>query len=157
LEVGGEARARNQLLKEMDGILNKNKKEYLYVIAATNKPWLLDDAFIRRFQKRIYVGPPDSTTRLQLLRHYASNLRLAEDVDLEEIARMTEGYSPADIYNICLDANISTIREMFDKGLEEPRKISMNDFATAIANRKPSISDEVVGRLMEWARRYEAS
>jgi SpoVK/Ycf46/Vps4 family AAA+-type ATPase len=157
LEVGGEARARNQLLKEMDGILNKNKKEYLYVIAATNKPWLLDDAFIRRFQKRIYVGPPDSTTRLQLLRHYTSNLRLAEDVDLEEIARMTEGYSPADIYNICLDAHISTIREMFDKGLEEPRKISMNDFATAIAKRKPSISDEVVGRLMEWARRYEAS
>lgn len=156
LEVGGEARARNQLLKEMDGLANKNRKEYLYVIAATNKPWLLDEAFIRRFQKRIYVGPPDAATRLQILRHYTSSLRLSEDVDLEATANMTEFYSPADLYNICLDAHISTIREMFEKGLDEPRKISMSDFISAIEKRKPSISKELVERLMDWGRRYEA-
>ncbi len=156
LEVGGEARARNQLLKEMDGILSKNKREYLYVIAATNKPWLLDDAFIRRFQKRIYVGAPDLTNRLLLFRHYAANLRLSEDADLEQIARTTEGYSPADIYNICLDAHLSTIREMFERGLEEPRNITMDDFIAAISRRKPSISEEVVKRLMDWGRKHEA-
>jgi len=156
LEVGGEARARNQLLKEMDGLANKNKKEYLYVIAATNKPWLLDEAFIRRFQKRIYVGPPDTETRLQILKHYTASLKLSEDVDLEALANMTANYSPADLYNICLDAHISTIREMFENRLEEPRKISMSDFITAIEKRKPSISGELITRLREWERRYEA-
>ncbi len=156
LEVGGEARARNQLLKEMDGLANKNKKEYLYVIAATNKPWLLDEAFIRRFQKRIYVGPPDRETRLNILKHYTAHLRLAEDVDLEALAEMTANYSPADLYNICLDAHLTTIREMFENKLDEPRKISMRDFIAAIEKRKPSISEEMVMRLLEWARKHEA-
>jgi len=156
LEVGGEARARNQLLKEMDGLANKNKKEYLYVIAATNKPWLLDEAFIRRFHKRVYVGPPNAETRLQILKHYTASLRVSDDVDFEELASMTEYYSPADLYNICLDAHISTIREMFEKGLDEPRKISMSDFVYAIEKRRPSISKDLIERLMDWAKRYEA-
>ncbi|MCS7145444.1 MAG: ATP-binding protein [Nitrososphaerota archaeon] len=156
LEVGGEARARNQLLKEMDGLASKNKREYLYVIAATNKPWLLDEAFIRRFQKRIYVGPPDRETRLLILKHYTSSLKLAEDVDLEALADKTSNYSPADLYNICLDAHISTIREMFENGHDEPRKIAMSDFTAAIERRKPSISDEIVKKLVEWARKHEA-
>jgi len=156
LEVGGETRARNQLLKEMDGIASKKRRDYLYVIAATNKPWLLDEAFIRRFQKRIYVGPPDAETRLKILIHYTSSLRLAGDVDLEELARITSNYSPADLYNICLDAHIATIREMFEKRDEEPRPISMSDFTVAIQKRKPSISDDMVTRLIEWGKRYEA-
>lgn len=156
LEVGGEARARNQLLKEMDGLMSKNKKEYLYVIAATNKPWLLDEAFIRRFQKRIYVGPPDKETRLLLLKHFTTNLKLDDDVDLEALAEKTANYSPADLYNICLDAHITTIREMFEGGRSEPRNISMRDFITSIEKRKPSISDELVARLLDWARKYEA-
>jgi ATP-dependent 26S proteasome regulatory subunit len=54
-EVGGEIRVKNQFLKEMDGIVDKGKALHVYVIGATNKPWDLDWAFIRRFQKRILV------------------------------------------------------------------------------------------------------
>ncbi|MGQ9531083.1 MAG: AAA family ATPase, partial [Candidatus Bathycorpusculaceae bacterium] len=54
-EVGGEVRVRNQFLKETDGIIDKGKNLHVYVIGATNKPWDLDWAFIRRFQKRILV------------------------------------------------------------------------------------------------------
>ena len=58
-EVGGEIRVRNQFLKEMDGIVDKGKNLHVYVIGATNKPWDLDWAFIRRFQKRILVPLAD--------------------------------------------------------------------------------------------------
>ena len=66
-EVGGEVRTRNQFLKEMDGILDKNKPLHVYVIGATNKPWELDEAFIRRFQRRMYVPLPDQEARIEIL------------------------------------------------------------------------------------------
>ena len=65
-EVGGEIRVRNQFLKEMDGIVDKGKNLHVYVIGATNKPWDLDWAFIRRFQKRILVPLPECHTRLMM-------------------------------------------------------------------------------------------
>ncbi|NON61916.1 AAA family ATPase, partial [Acidianus sp. RZ1] len=65
-EVGGEARVRNQFLKEMDGIMDKNEMAKVYVIGATNKPWRLDEPFLRRFQKRIYVKLPDFQQRIAL-------------------------------------------------------------------------------------------
>ncbi|RLI33622.1 AAA family ATPase, partial [Candidatus Bathyarchaeota archaeon] len=88
-EVGGEARARNQFLKEMDGILDKTRKTYVYVFGATNKPWLLDEPFIRRFQKRIYVPLPNLEARRELMKIYSRALNLAPDVDLEKLARLT--------------------------------------------------------------------
>ncbi|UCF45322.1 MAG: AAA family ATPase, partial [Candidatus Bathyarchaeota archaeon] len=69
-EVGGEIRVRNQFLKEMDGIVDKGRNLHVYVIGATNKPWDLDWAFIRRFQKRILVPLPDHHTRLMMLKLY---------------------------------------------------------------------------------------
>ncbi len=78
-EVGGEIRVRNQFLKEMDGIVDKGKNLHVYVIGATNKPWDLDWAFIRRFQKRILVplGRPRNTTKhaKALLKHSADRLQ----------------------------------------------------------------------------------
>ena len=55
-EVGGEIRAKNQFLSELDGVNGKGKETMMYVIGATNKPWSLDEPFLRRFQKRIYVS-----------------------------------------------------------------------------------------------------
>ena len=73
-EVGGEVRMRNQFLKEMDGLQDKGKNYHLYVVAATNKPWDLDWAFIRRFQKRVMVPLPDYATRLRCLRSTVPSL-----------------------------------------------------------------------------------
>ncbi len=157
VEVGGEARARNQLLKEMDGIAAKNRREYLYVIAATNKPWLLDEPFIRRFQKRIYVRHPDAHVRRLILEHYTKNLKLSNDVDLSLLANETEGYSAADLYAICLDAHMATVREMFENALEEPRPITLSDFHASLVKRKPSIIKENLKRYEDWNQRYGAS
>ncbi len=157
-EVGGEVRVRNQFLKEMDGLQDKSMKLHVYVIGATNKPWRLDEPFIRRFQKRIYIPPPDYRARLELFKHYTRNLKLADDVDLEELARITEGYSSSDIKDIIMEAHLRTVRELFEErgGVGEPRPITMQDFIEAIRARKPSITREMVQAYEEWYKRFGA-
>ena len=155
-EVGGEVRVRNQFLKEMDGLQDKKSKLHVYVIGATNKPWKLDEPFIRRFQKRIYIPPPDREARLELFRLYTRNLRLADDVDFGRLADMTEGYSASDIKDIVMEAHLRTVRELFEErgGEGEPRPIEMRDFVEAIRARKPSITPEMVRAYEEWNRRF---
>jgi SpoVK/Ycf46/Vps4 family AAA+-type ATPase len=154
-EVGGEARARNQLIKEMDGLLDKGRKSLIYILAATNKPWLLDEPFIRRFQKRIYIGLPSYEARLRLFQYYAGKLNL-DNVDFTELARITEGYSAADIYSICVEVQTKIVSEFFEQGGEEPRRITMEDFLEVIRNRKPSIDPKSIEKMMEWYERFGA-
>ena len=153
-EVGGEARARNQLIKEMDGLLDKGRQSTIYVLAATNKPWLLDEPFIRRFQKRILIPLPDYGDRLKLFQHYTGRLNIDGDVELAELARITNGYSPADIHAICVEVQTKIVSEFFEQGGEEPRKIRMEDFLEVIRCRKPSIDLNSMKRMLEWNERF---
>ncbi|MCS7129234.1 MAG: AAA family ATPase [Candidatus Caldarchaeum sp.] len=160
MEVGGEARVRNQLLKEMDSILDKGKKDFLYVIAATNKPWLLDEPFIRRFQKRIYVSLPDIQARELLFKMYTNGLKLDSGVELAQLAKITDGYSAADIHDICVEAQLRVVSEFFStsNGEEgEPRQITMDDFMDIIKRRKHSIVLENLKRLLDWNSKYGTS
>ena len=113
-EVGGEARVRNQFLKEMDGLQDKDSKYHVYVIGATNKPWLLDDGFVRRFNKRIYIPLPNEEARLEMLKIYTKNLKLDPSVDLVELAKRTEGYSGSDIKDLIVEAHNRVVREYFE-------------------------------------------
>lgn len=157
-EVGGEVRVRNQFLKEMDGLQDKGKKLHVYIIGATNKPWKLDDPFVRRFQKRIYVPLPNREARKRLLQMLTKKIRLARDVDLEELADMLEGYNGSDIKDIVFDAYMRTVKEYFKYGGEGdgPRPVSMKDFKEVIRRRKPSVSQENLKRLEEWRKKFNA-
>jgi len=160
-EVGGETRVRNQFLKEMDGIIDKGKKLHVYVIGATNKPWDLDWPFIRRFQKRILVPLPDYHSRLQMFKLYTSNLELAPDVDLHELARLSEGFSGSDIRDVCQSAHLRVVGEFFESGqaknrLAKPRPISMDDFRQILEERKPSVSVEMVALYNRWFEAFKA-
>jgi len=157
-EVGGEIRVRNQFLKEMDGLQDKSSKIHVYVIAATNKPWRLDEPFIRRFQKRIYIPPPDFNARLELFKLYTKGLKLADDVDLRKLAEMTEGYSGSDIKDIVMEAHLRTVRELFEKtgGEGEPRPITMQDFLEALRNRRPSITKDMIKAYEAWYSKFGA-
>ena len=160
-EVGGETRVRNQFLKEMDGIIDKGKNIHAYVVGATNKPWALDWPFIRRFQKRIIVPLPDYEARLGMLKLYTTNLKLAPNVDLDEFARLSEGFSGSDIRDICHSAHLKVIGELFESGLAsdkkaQPRPISMDDFRAILEERKPSVSLDMVASYNRWFEAFKA-
>ena len=160
-EVGGEIRVKNQFLKEMDGIMDKGKALHVYVIGATNKPWDLDWAFIRRFQKRILVPLPDHNTRLNMLKHYTGNLEVTEDVDLHELARLSEGFSGSDIRDVCQSAQLSLIGEFFESGKAmdreaKPRALTMHDFRNIFDTRKPSVSLDMLSLYNRWFEAFKA-
>jgi SpoVK/Ycf46/Vps4 family AAA+-type ATPase len=160
-EVGGEIRVRNQFLKEMDGIVDKGKKLHVYVIGATNKPWDLDWAFIRRFQKRILVPLPDHHTRLMMFKLYTTNLQLTTDVDLHELARISEGFSGSDIRDVCQSAQLKLIGEFFETGQAndkqaKPRLLTMEDFKQILEERKPSVSLDMLSLYNRWFEAFKA-
>ena len=157
-EVGGEVRVRNQFLKEMDGVLDKTFRYFVYVIAATNKPWRIDEAFIRRFQKRIYVPLPDKKARIELLKLYTKGLKLSDDVDLEKLADMLEGYTGSDIKDVVMAAHLRTVKELFEKhgGVGDARPISWEDFKVVLANRRPSVNKELIKVYEAWYEKFKA-
>src|ERR1035437_419233 len=160
-EVGGEIRVKNQFLKEMDGIIDKGKALHVYVIGATNKPWDLDWAFIRRFQKRILVPLPERYTRLSMLKLYSSNLQIDSDVDLIELARLSEGFSGSDIRDVCQSAQLSLIGEFFETGKAmdkeaKPRALNMADFRQIFEDRKPSVSLDMLSQYNRWFEAFKA-
>ncbi|MDU1878431.1 MAG: ATP-dependent zinc metalloprotease FtsH [Finegoldia magna] len=99
----------NQLLVEMDGF---GKNEGVIVMSATNRPDILDKALLRpgRFDRTIYVGLPDVRERLEILKVHTKNKKLKPNVDLENIAKTTTGFSPADLENLCNEAALLVAR-----------------------------------------------
>jgi SpoVK/Ycf46/Vps4 family AAA+-type ATPase len=160
-EVGGEVRVRNQLLKEMDGIIDKGKHIHVYVIGATNKPWALDWPFIRRFQKRILVPIPNHKARLGLFKLYTKNLNLAQSVNLNELCKLSERLSGSDIRDICQSVRLKVIGELFETGQAnkkeaQPRPISMKDFKRKLEERKPSVTLDMIKMYNRWFEGFKA-
>jgi transitional endoplasmic reticulum ATPase len=130
-------RVLNQLLTEMDGLeIHKD----VVVIAATNRPNLLDPAIIRpgRFDRLVYLGTPDRRGRLKIFKIHTKNTPLSKDVDLENLADITEGYVGADIESVCREAVLIALRENF--GIET---IEMRHFSEALKKVKPTITENI--------------
>lgn len=87
----------------MDGLNNENADDEMkvMVLAATNHPWRIDQAFRRRFEKRVYVSLPNDESRLALLNLYLKNISTCNLMDINAIAELLKGYSGADIANVC--------------------------------------------------------
>ncbi len=126
-----------QLLVEMDGM--KDLKQVV-VIAATNRPDALDDALMRpgRFDRLIYVSPPDVDSRSQILHIHLADKPLAADLDIGVLARQTEGYSGADLASVCYEASMNLIR-FAESGTTQ---IGHDDFVQALQKIQPSIRPE---------------
>jgi cell division protease FtsH len=114
----------NQLLSEMDGF---EKNEHVIILAATNRPDILDPALLRpgRFDRKITVPPPDSKGREAILKVHVRNKKLAPDVDLRVLARRTPGFVGADLENLCNEAALLAARR-------NKEFIDMKDFEDAI-------------------------
>ncbi|CAD6191510.1 unnamed protein product [Caenorhabditis auriculariae] len=108
-----ERRIVSQLLTLMDGL---KQRSHVVVIAATNRPNSIDGALRRfgRFDREIDIGIPDAIGRLEVLRIHTKNMKLAEDVDLEQVANECHGYVGADLASLCSEAALQQIREKMD-------------------------------------------
>ncbi len=143
-DSGVTERVISQLLTEIDGLEELRK---VVVIAATNRPDLVDPALLRpgRFDRLIYVPPPDYKARVEILRIHTKGKPLSDDVDIEELAKRTEGYTGADIASLVNTAALIALREHVEK-YKDPKeaikhkdelKISMKHFEKAFEKVKP--------------------
>lgn len=95
----------------MDGLNNEQSDEDMkvMVLAATNHPWRIDQAFRRRFEKRVFVSLPNDESRLALLSLYLKNISTCDNLDTNAIAEKMKGYSGADIANVCRFVKVSSV------------------------------------------------
>ncbi|XP_028413042.1 transitional endoplasmic reticulum ATPase [Dendronephthya gigantea] len=148
-----ERRIVSQLLTLMDGL---KQRSHVIVMAATNRPNSVDTALRRfgRFDREVDIGIPDATGRLEILRIHTKNMKLAEDVDLEQIAAESHGYVGADVASLCSEAALQQIREKMDLiDLEDETidaevldslAVNMDDFRYAMGASNPSALRETV-------------
>lgn len=160
-EVGGEVRVKNQFLTEMDGINGKSRESKLYVIGATNKPWSLEAGFLRRFQKRIYVTLPSGDSRAHLFAQYTKRLQMESSLKIEDLARLTDGYSGSDVKDICQSVQLRVVDELFQsgKGLDSDantRSITEVDFKEILKMRRPSVSMDMIRAYLRWSEQFKA-
>jgi transitional endoplasmic reticulum ATPase len=142
----------NQMLTELDGIQPLRR---VIVIAATNRPDLLDPALLRpgRFDKLIYVPPPDLKARIEIFKVHTRKTPLEEDVNLEELARLTEGYTGADIAAVCREATMIALREVYTTtGSLQVVKVSGRHFLEALSRIPPSLSKADIDMYERLAR-----
>jgi len=128
----------NQLLTEMDGM---EELHDISVIAATNRVDIIDPALLRpgRFDRHVEVGLLDEKSRIEIFKVHTKDMPLADDVDLEELARKTEGYVGADIEAVCREAVMLTLREDLDSV-----EVYMSEFDKAMKKVKPKKETELV-------------
>jgi transitional endoplasmic reticulum ATPase len=141
-ESGVSKRVLSQLLIEIDGLI---PLQNVVVIGATNRPWEVNSNLLRpgRLEKSIYVPPPDESSRVEIFKVATRKMLLEEDVDLTELAKLTENFSGADIQYLCKEAGMSAYRR-------KARKIGKKDFEYALKHIVPSIGD--TQRYEKWMK-----
>jgi len=174
---GGEheasRRVKSEILMQMDGVASSvsseegEKEPLIMVLGATNFPWEIDEALRRRLEKRVYIPLPDIEARIQLLQINTKSIKLTSSVDLKELATRLDGYSGADITNICRDASMMSMRRRI-KGLrpEEIKNIpkdeleapvTLEDFNIAISKIQRSVSQADIKKFDQWMEEYGAN
>ena len=159
-------RFKAELLMQMDGLNSgdDSDEKVVMVLAATNYPWLIDEAFRRRFEKRIYIPLPNVQARRALLDINLRKMQVEEDTDLNEIADNLQSYSCADITNLCRDAAMMSMRKHIkDKPLEELRQIkkedidkplTKEDFDAALERCKRTSTEDECSKYEVWMEKH---
>jgi transitional endoplasmic reticulum ATPase len=136
-DSGVTDRVISQLLTEIDGI---TALQDVVVIAATNRPDMVDPAVLRpgRFDRLIYVPEPGEEGRLQILKIHTKGMPLTKDVNLQELAQLTKGYSGADIESVCREAALYALRKDMNA-----KEVTNADFQEALKRIGPSVSSDM--------------
>jgi len=139
--------ALTELLNQMDGI---RENEEIVVVGATNRPWDLDPAILRpgRFDKIIYVPPPDEKGRAEVLKVLCRGLTVDEET-LQKVAKITDGYTPADLKLVVDEIRRNLLKEATITGVARTT-LTFNDFIKILANVKPSVNKETLKMYEEF-------
>jgi transitional endoplasmic reticulum ATPase len=131
----------------MDGI---ESLQNVVVIAATNRPDILDPAVMRpgRFDRLIDVPAPDAKALMQIFKIHARDMPLSKDVDLSEIAEKAKGYSGADVEALCREAAMNALRDSIDA-----KEVTRKDFDKAMETIKPSINEKMEEYYAQFSER----
>ncbi len=142
-----------QILAEMQGVGTNESNSTIMVIAATNKPWAIDSAFLRpgRFDEKIYVPLPDLKARKKLFQLKLNNLP-QEQLDIDYLAKSTTNYNGADITEICEKLKLKAINKSIDNGKEMP--ITMEDVKEVLSNIHSSVSIEDINKLKDFESNF---
>ena len=171
---GSEAgdRVINQILTEIDGV---GSKKSVFVIGATNRPDILDPAVMRpgRLDQLIYIPLPDYESRLSVFKANLRKSPLADDVDLEQLANRTDGFSGADITEVCqracklairheIDKQLAAEAEAAKKGLPEPEQtndglLDMKIFNEAMSTARKSVSKSELAKYLGFKKDFSAN
>ncbi|KAK7349163.1 hypothetical protein VNO77_06310 [Canavalia gladiata] len=159
-------RVKSELLVQVDGVSNSGTNEdgsrkIVMVLAATNFPWDIDEALRRRLEKRVYIPLPNFESRKELIRINLKTVEVAPDVNIDEVARRTEGYSGDDLTNVCRDASLNGMRrkiagktrdEIKNMSKDEISKdpVAMCDFEEALTKVQRSVSQADIERHEKW-------
>ncbi|KAH3868641.1 hypothetical protein DPMN_031792, partial [Dreissena polymorpha] len=139
----------------LTGLVADSSENRFLIMVATNRPWELDDAVLRRFSKRVYVSIPNAETRLELLRQLlGKHNNPLSDRDLEKLAELTEGYFGSDLNSLAKDAALGPIRKVKEVSLGSVRLISLKDFQVSLQKIRRSVEAKTLNKYIEWNKTF---
>lgn len=168
-------RVKSEMLIQMDGVgvtaanaeAEEDVPKQVMVLGATNFPWHLDDAIIRRLEKRVYIPLPDQHACREILRINLKEVHVDPSVDMEILAAKFEGYSGADITNVCRDASLmgmrrrigglttEQIRSLTKEEMDIP--VSQTDFDQALSKINSSGNKDEIVKYDKWMAEFGAN
>uniref|UniRef100_A0A0L8I185 AAA+ ATPase domain-containing protein n=2 Tax=Octopus bimaculoides TaxID=37653 RepID=A0A0L8I185_OCTBM len=170
VEHEGSRRMKTELLVQMDGLAKTD--ELVFLLTASNLPWELDNAMLRRLEKRILVGLPKKEARQAMFNLFLPNVvtsdeggpKLCTDLDYDLLAQKTEGYSGSDIKLVCKEAAMRPMRKIFDilenNTADKELNIQLDTLTTydvemALERTKPSARG-LVDQYAAWQKEFES-
>ncbi|MCP4763691.1 MAG: AAA family ATPase, partial [archaeon] len=158
-ESGGIRRLKTQLLQEIQGVKGHGGK-LVTILAATNRPWDIDSAFLRRLERKIYVPLPDFESRQAILKYHSRDVLGVENIDFQELSKMTEGYSGSDIAILCREAIMQPIRDLDREGTLENdqeikvRPVTIDDFMISLESIRATVGQNELDQFDDWTKEF---
>jgi katanin p60 ATPase-containing subunit A1 len=180
-ECESSRRVKAELLVQMDGVTSSSSaganeeseeegRKIVMVLAATNRPWDLDEALRRRFEKRVYIPLPNDKGREELFNINLKNVKISDDIDFPKLISLTQGYSGSDIANVCREAALMPMRKKLlqtgvdfmhlidnpDIRQELDIPIGQEEFLEALKNISKSVSEKDLVDFVKWSEDFKS-
>jgi len=156
-------RIKTEFLVQLDGA-STIADDNILIIGATNRPQEIDDAFIRRLNKRLYIPLPNKESRKEFIKRLIekeekdnNNIYKMSEEDIDEIVLKTKGYSGSDLMNVCKEASMIPLRDIKDihnVEVNNLRAVNKEDFLKSLNTVKPSVSEKTIGQYVEWNNNF---